>query len=299
MVEGTASAPISITPPAIETAGTKPGSGTPEKPATPYAGTKHSVTIDGVTEEIDYETLKADYQRAKASDKKFKEAQAIQQATSDLLTGLAGGDDRAWTWFKTQVPKDVFKKVAFDFAHQEMEFDSLPPEEKRKLDLDEREKRLKEDEEKREQDGKQKAWQSEVQSAGDHIQKQLDEFVERSGKQPSSEQLLRMSEYMLAHIRKNNALPPVEDLYKYTERQMELDAQGYISKKSSDIQGLLKWMDPAVIKAIKKSFIEESEGNQPKRASSGPPVPRERGELKKVGIDEAFSLLEKRMKKGR
>lgn len=279
----------------------KPGSGTPEKPASAFKGTKHTVNIDGAVDEVEYDELLAGYQREKASQKRFKEAKALEQANAELVSGLGRGDEKAWGWLKANVPKDVFKKVAFDFAYQEMEHDALPEDKKREKALDERERRLKEQEEQREHDAKAKAWQAEVQSAGQHIQKQLDEFVDKSGQKPSTEQLYRMSEYMLAYMSKNNELPSIDKLYQYTEKQLELDAHGVIKKKSSDIKGLLSWLPPDVVKAIKKSFIDESESYQPRRGSAGE---RERsvsrkGESKKVGIDEAFQILEKKMKQRR
>lgn len=314
MAEASAVAPISastapaVTPPkankTTEISG-QPGNGNPEKSVrseSSFKGTKHTVNIDGAVDEVDYDELVKGYQREKASQKRFKEAQSIKEATSELLQGLSKGDDKAWAWFKTQVPKDVFKKVAFDFAYQEMEYDSLPDDEKRKRELDKREETLKEREEREKQEASQKQWHSEVQTAGQHIQKTIDQFVEKSGQQPSSEHLYRMSEYMLAYLNKNQELPPIEKLFQYTEKQLELDAQGVIKKKASNVQELLKWLPADVVKAIKKSFIEESEGTQPRRASSGDTdVPRggKRGEPKKVGIDEAFTILEKRMKQRR
>lgn len=307
MAEGTAVAPTSASPAAsapvvVKEAAPKPGTVAPEqkKPENPFKGTKHVVSLDGATEEVSYEELLAGYQKDKTSQKRFKDAQAMQSATQELIKGLGSGDDKAWGWLKANVPKDVFKKVAFDFAYQEMEHDALPPEEKRKLELDQREKSLKEQEDSREQAEKQKAWQAEVQTAGQNIQAQIDAFVEKTGQKPTTEHLYRMSEYMLAYMQKHNELPPVEKLYAYTERQLEIDAESVLKKKSSDIQSLLKWMPPDVVKALKNAFINESESLQPRRASThAGDQPMRKGEPKKMGIDEMFNTLEKRIKRSR
>lgn len=266
-----------------------------------FKGTKHRVVIDGAESEIDYEELKAGYQKDKSANKKFEEAQEIKKATSELLNGLQSGDEKAWAWLKSQVPKDVFKKVSFDFAHQQMEYDSLPEDKKRELALNEREQALKDKEEADAQAAQAKQWQADVQDAGKQIQERLDAFTEKLGLAPTSEQLYRMSEYMLANLRAKKELPSMDSLYAYVNKQLDYDAMNVVKRKAVDVPSFLKWLPPEVVKAIKKSFIDESESGLPRRHSVGESQSqsRPRGERKKVGIDEGFALLEKRIKQRR
>lgn len=264
-----------------------------------FKGTKHKAVIDGVPQEVDYDELVAGYQKGKASDKKFQEAAAKEKAVDQILQGLSSGDPTAWAKFKKLVPKEVFKKVAFDFAYQEMEYDNLPPDKKREMELDERQRKLDEDTQAREQQSKQAQWQSEVKTAGETLQKTLDEFVERSGKKPSSEELYRMSEFMLAHIHKHGKLPSIDQLYDRVTQRMERDALSVIQNRSADVGTMLKWMPPETVKAMKRFFVEEATGQQPRRHQPNngqAEAPRRRGEPKKVGIDDAFKLLEKKIK---
>lgn len=285
---------------ATEAKGQSPSVPETKQGTNPFVGTKHKAVIDGVSEEVSYEDLLAGYQKGKAADKRMDEAAAMQRASQEVMQGLASGDKKAWEWLKKQVPKDVFKQIAFDYAYQQMEHDALPPEKKKEMELGEWEQRLKAEQEARETDSKQKQWASEVDQAGQYIQKQFDEFVERSGKKLSSEEMFRMSEYALAFIKKNNSFPNLDQLYTHVSGLHEREAMGVLQKKAANVQELLKWMPPEVVKALKKAHIDESVSTQPKRhAPDGKERTSTRGEPKKVGIDAAFELLEKRVKRSR
>lgn len=273
-----------------------------EQNANPFKGTKHKTVIDGAEQLVDYDELVAGYQKEKSSQKRYQEAAKIEKAVSDTLSGLASGDKKAWDWLKGAVPKEVFKQVAFDYAYSEMEYESLPPDKKREMELNERERKLHEDEERRSLEAKQAQWQQDVGQASENIQKTIDEFVERSGQKPSSEELFRMTDFMLAHLHRHQKLPSMDQLHDRVSRQMDIDALSVLKKKTGDTKEMLKWLPPDTVKALKRAFLDEATAGQPKRyqpegsRTDGPSRPKER---KKVSIDEAFQLLDKKIKRNR
>lgn len=265
----------------------------------PYRGTKHRVKIDGVEQEVEYDELVSDYQRKKASEKRFNEAAQLQKATTELLQGLATGDQNAWGWLQKNVPKDTFKKIAEEFLISDLEYQELTPEQKRLRELEERERQRQEEDERRKKDDETQQWQRDVEAAGQEINGKIEEFFQTTGIKPNTAVLLRLSEHMLAHLNKGKPIPPVEALYNHVARCLDLDALDVIKSKPAD--KLLEWMPKETVDQLRQLFIEKATATQPRRGivDDQAPVGRREKAPKKVGIDDAFSLLEQKIKKGR
>lgn len=263
----------------------------------PFKGTKHKLKVDGREEEVDYDQLLENAQKGKAADKKFQEAAQIKKDWDSIMQGLSSGDERAWTWLKSNVPAQQFKQIVNKFAYEFMEYDSLPADQKKQMELDEREKRLNDQEKKREDDAAKQVWQSEVAASGDAIKQLMDKFTERTGKQPTSAELYRMTETMLAHLGKFETLPDVDKLYDRAQRELDRDTLDVLNSKSQNVEELLKFMPEGVKKALKKAFLDEATAGQPKRYAPQNEANEPRGRTPKaVGIDDYFNRIERRFR---
>lgn len=266
----------------------------------PFKGTKHKLKVDGREEELDYDEVLARAQKGSAADKKFQEAAQLRKDMDSIMQGLAGGDERTWNWLKSNVPAQQFKQIVNKYAYEFMEYDSLPADQKRQMELDDREKRLTDQERARDEDAKKKVWQSEVEQSGNQIKNLMDKFTERTGKQPTSAELYRMTETMLAHLGKFETLPDVDNLYDRARRELDRDTLDVLNQKSQNVDELLKYLPDNVKKALKKAFLDEATAGQPKRyapqSDAGEPKGRK---PKAVGIDDYFARIEKRFNKNR
>ncbi len=264
----------------------------------PFKGTKHKLKVDGREEEVEYDQLLENAQKGKAADRKFQEAAQLRKDMDAIMQGLSTGDEKTWNWLKSNVPAQQFKQIVNKYAYEFMEYDSLPADQKRQMELDEREKRLNDQDKKREDDAQRQVWQSEVAASGDQIKTLMDKFTERTGKQPTSAELYRMTETMLAHLGKFETLPDVDNLYDRARRELERDTFDYL--ETQDVNEVLKKMSPKVKSALKQAFLAEATAGQPKRyapqTETGEPKVRK---PKQVGIDDYFDRIEKRFKNKR
>lgn len=267
----------------------------------PYKGTKHRLTVNGTTKEVDYDELVARAQKGEAADEKFQKASQLEKDVDSVMKGLASGDKNTWTWLKKNVPPDVYKEIVLNQAYEFMQYDTLPADEKKRMELEERERILKEREERETNEAKQKQWHAEVEQASQGIQKLLDDFSERAGKKPSSAELLRMTEFMLAYVNKYQQLPDVDKIYDRAQRTLNMDALDVLASKARNADELVKWLPEDVKKALKKAFMSEAASGQPRRyeqqgAEDDVPVKGQKNAAP-VGIDEGFARVERRLKK--
>ena len=265
----------------------------------PYKGTKHKLNVNGREREYDYDEVVSRAQKAEAAEEKFQRASQIEKDVETFFENVAAGDENAWGKLKKRVPPHVYKEIVLKEAWQMMEYDSLPPEKKKEMELQSWEERLKADEASKKEVEQKKVWQSQVNQAGEAINQLIEDFKDRSGKQPTSAEMMRMTEYMLAHSQRfPGELPDVEKLYERSARALEIDARDFLGKKAQNIQELMKWIPPEIQKALKKHFQDEAIAGHPKRYGSqgDEEAPRSRKESKSIGIDALFEKIDKKYK---
>ncbi len=276
--------------------GTTTEAGQKDSSENPFKGTKHKLP-GKQPREVEYDKLLELASKGEGADRTFQEAAQLRKDMDSIMHGLAGGDERAWNWLKSNVPAQQFKQIVNKYAYEFMEYDSLPADQKRQMELDDREKRLNDQDKKREDDARQQAWQSDVAASGNQIKELMDKFSERTGKQPTSAELYRMTETMLAHLGKFETLPDVDNLYDRARRELDRDTLDVLNQKSQNVDELLKYLPDNVKKALKKAFLDEATAGQPKRYAPQSDSDAPRGRTPKaVGIDDYFARIEKRFK---
>jgi hypothetical protein len=262
-----------------------------------FKGTKHKVKVDGKVVEVDYDTLVNDYQVKSAADRRMEQAAKEKQQVSELMQGLQRGDKEAWGWLKKNVPKDVYLQIAEQDVWEKYQYDQLPEHERRSREVDERARQLEERERQLEDKGKQEQWAQEVDQAGVYIKSTIDEFFQSSGVQPTTAALIRITDYMQGHIGKTGKIPPMDKLYAHVARTLDLDAMDTI--RSKPIEKLLEFLPKETVAALKKHLIQEAQSRQPSRyREEAVATARPKGQ-KALGIDAAFSALDKKWKSQR
>ncbi len=302
--EGAASSASTSGVGAAQTAANQPPGQTTEagqkdSDGNPYKGTKHKLP-GKQSREVEYDKLLELASKGEGADRTFQEAAQLRKDTDAIWQGLTGGDERTWEWLKNSVPADKFKQIVNKFAYQFMEYDSLPADQKRQMELDDREKKLNDQDKKREDDARKQAWQSDVEASGNQIQDLMAKFTERTGKQPTSAELYRMTETMLAHLGKFESLPDVDNLYDRARRELDRDTLDVLNQKSQNVEELMKFMPESIKKALKKAFLDEATAGQPRRYAPQTDTGEPKGRKPKAnGIDDFFDRIDKRYQKRR
>lgn len=119
---------------------------TPETQATTEAKRKLKVKVDGEEVEVDEDEITRDYQKYKASDKRFQEAAALRKQAEreraeveTLLRRAAEGD---LSWIKQIAPEDKVRSWAEKELLEVIEWEQLPDAEKRAIAAERKAKEL-------------------------------------------------------------------------------------------------------------------------------------------------------------
>lgn len=268
-----------------------PDSGKPPE-APVFKGTKHKVVVNGAELEVDYDDLVKDYQLKRASHEKLQKASQIEKQSKAVIEALNKGD---LEFVRKSVPKDVFKKLATDYLLDELEWESLPEGERKRIQA---EKKLAEYEKKeadRNKTEKEKADQEEFQKYQQQAQEELAQSVQEvvemhkaKGLPVDHGYLLRTVDLMIAAHLANGEKLPAAKAFEIACREID-DAFGK-KMKSFTPDDLVKSLSKDQLKALNQLLITNARGFQSavKKQPSGAPVSNQG---KKIGIDEFFDKI--------
>lgn len=141
---------------------------------------RFKIKVDGREEEVDLDTLKASYSKAKAADKRFEEASKLSKRAEALENAIKEGDFSMM--LKLGLSREQVRAHMERFYHREfIEPETMTPEQKRLREAEERLKKYEEDEKKREADREREESERMDSEARQSLEKELIDTLEKSG----------------------------------------------------------------------------------------------------------------------
>lgn len=89
---------------------------------------KYKIKVDGKEEEVDLETLKREFSKSKAADKRFVEAAKLRKESEQLIEELKKNPRKVLENPKLGVD---FRKMAEDYLREQIELEMMTPEQKK------------------------------------------------------------------------------------------------------------------------------------------------------------------------
>lgn len=278
----------------VQEQSTQPEGEGQKKPVS-YAGTKHKLKIDDQEEEIEYEELLKQAQKAKASDKRFREAAQLRQQVDEVLKNLKSGDHQNLVKL---LGKDSAKQLAEKLLLEEIEYEELPEHEKtiRQLqrEKEEAEKKLKEQETQKQTLERQKL----EREAGERIEKDMIAAVTESGIKPNPRVFARMAEIMEAYHHKTKQMMPAKEALKLVRGDIPNDFTAYVDGLADEgLNDLVKQLPKKLLDAVRKQAVESvlSQTSVTKRTTDETPTPQRSKNPNRGSTQNWFEQMEKRL----
>lgn len=196
---------------------------------------KHKLNVYGSEIELTEADLIREAQKGLAADKKFQEASQLMKKAKPVLDKLQSGD---LSFVLETLPKDQVRKFAEDFLLEQLEWDSLTPEQKEHREL----KRFKEETERAKQAEKQRYEQeAQAQAAAmwaEKLDAEIADAITSSGRKVTPRTVKRMAENMLALLETQapNEFKPVsaKDAFGSVIKELETDVTEYLGSLSAE-----------------------------------------------------------------
>jgi len=250
--------------------------------ATPAESKKHKLNVYGSEVELTEADLIREAQKGLAADKKWQEAAEMMKKAKPVLDKMQAGD---LSFVLDNMPKDQFRRFAEDFLLEQLEWDSLTPEQKEHREL----KRFKEETEKQKATEKQKLEQeAKAKAAAEWAQKLDDEIAEAitsSGRKVTPRTVKRMAENMLALLEQQptDEFKPVsaKDAFGNVIKELESDVTEYLSSLSAEqLQSVLP---KQVLDGLRKLEVDKAMKQNPtyqkRQVSDDAPAPKKQTKI--------------------
>lgn len=256
----------------------------------PTAVPKAKVKVGGIEKELSIDELVKDYQLKQASHDKFQQASALEKKANAVLEALNKGD---LEFVRKNVPKDVFKKLSTDFLLDEIEWESLPENERRRIQAEKKLADYEQRESEREKSEKQKAAEAEKAQyqtqATEELNKAFVEVIEMhkaNGLPVDHGYLARAIDVMISAHNKGAKIP-VAQAFDIAVQEMN----GFFDKrvKAFTPDDLMKSLTKEQIKGLNQLMIGNAKTFQsaPRTKSDAPVIKKD----SKVGFNEFFDKI--------
>lgn len=268
---------------------------------------KLKVKIDGIEQDVDIDEITKDYQKYKASDKRFQEAAELRkQATQEreLVEQLLGRASKGdLSWLKGLVPKEQLTKWAESELLEHIEWNQKPEVERRAIEAERRAQEL----EHKIQEYTHTKERDEASALEERAYQQVESDIVSAVKELGYDYKItprfirRISEQMLASLEASDD-PQGETLNAKTARDrawkgLLVDAQEVLS--TLPVAEALKLLPPKLREAIRRADVDEAMNTHPARAKadySDDGAPAKRSKFKRMSTENYFQKLEQRFK---
>lgn len=254
------------------------GKGTsPDPSAAPPEPKKYKLNVYGSEVELTEQDLIREAQKGFAADKKWQEAAETMKKAKPVLDKLQAGD---LSFVLDNMPKEQFRRFAEDFLLEQLEWDSLTPEQKEHREL----KRFKEETDKQKATEKERAEQeAKAKAAAEWAQKldtEIADAITESGRKVTPRTVKRMAENMLAMLEQQstNEFKPVsaKDAFGNVIKELESDVTEYLGSLSVD--QLMKVLPKETLDGLRKfevdKAIKQNPTYQKRQVSDDMPQPK-------------------------
>ncbi len=275
-------------------------------PETPVQSERRKIKIDGHEEEVDVDAVLKDYQKYKASEKRFQEAASLRkeaQTKEDLVQGLL---QKAQTgdlsWLKGLVPEDTLRGWAESQLLEHIDWTSKSEIEREaimaKRERDDLKRQMEEITNTKQREQATKLEEQAYQT----IESDIVEAVQAIGydSKVTPRYIRRIAEQMRASLEASedpqSAPLPAKEAASRAFKGLKVDAQELLSVLP--LNEVLELLPPAVRKAIRRADVDDAIAQAPMmraRKELGPQDPsKPKSNLRHSSSEDAFKELEKR-----
>jgi len=225
---------------------------------------KLKLKVDGeeIEEEIDLNDearLIKELQLARAAKKRMQEAQDAKRQAFDLVSQF---DKDPATLLKRLGPKG--REIAEQVLLEQLQLDSMPPEQRRLMELEQELSRYKQQEElTKKQQEEEKMAQLEAQQA-EILQNKIIDGLKKAQAPTTPEAVKRMASIYLKNMELGLELDPYDLAEEYKK-----EVQGYLSNtfKDASIEQLIAMFGPDVIKKLRQHDVKQMNEKNKMKAS--------------------------------
>jgi len=290
-----AQAPAANAATAISVSGPE-GSKSPN--ALDFTGSKHKVKVSGRDEEVDYDELKRGYQKAKASDERFREAirkeqqaETAQRGAAEIESKLASGDVN---WLVQKLGADKARAVFEGYLIEQLEFEQLPESEKRARAAEARATKLEHERESEKEEQKKHAYSLQVQKAHDELNADISEALKADGKKPTPRLVLRILDEIEAGINGGNRKIPAAQAKEKAIAGIHRDIAEYLPQIA--VEKLVQILPKEVLDRLRNYEVGQVlDGKQQRRVRVSDDVVRKPKEP--ITVDQFYKHMEKKIMK--
>ena len=251
---------------------------------------KYRVKVDGEEFEVDEEELKLSYSKAKAADKRFREASQLKKQAEHFVSLLRTDPIKVLT--DPRLGMD-FRAIAEQYLVSQLEEEGLDPKEKElrdyKAKLEAYETQKKESEQKAEADQRRKL---EAHYQADYTSKII-ATLERGGLPQTNHTVKRMAYYMAEGLKRGYDLGP-DDVFELVKKDYYEEHKSLIG--GMDAEKLIEMFGKDVANKIRKHDLSKLKGTR-----TAPPIVgkthKSEPKSQKISKDDWKAKME-RMKNG-
>jgi len=265
MTEGNSSAATAAT--AIPASGKAPASIADSATTPDFKATKHKLKIDGQDMELDYDDLVRRAQKSTAADKRFQEAKRlhdeaskVRESSQSVEAALAKGD---LSYLVNKLGPQKAKEVFENFLIEQMEYDQLPPAEKRAREL---QRRLDDNEAERKaetEDRTKEARALATQKAMADLDADISEALKADGKKPTPRLVLRILDELEAPVNARGQKITASQAKEKAIEGIHRDIGEYLPGVPVDV--LIKILPKEVLQKLREYEVEQVLGDTQKR----------------------------------
>lgn len=235
-----------------------------EAPAPVVAAEKrYKLNVYGSEMDLSESDLVREAQKGFAADKKWKEASELHNKAKPMLDKLQAGD---LSFILESLPKDKIRAFAEDFLLEQLEWDSLTPDQQEHRELrrfkDETDRQRSGERERAEQDAKAQA----VNQWAEKLDTEIADAITSSGRKVTPRTVKRMAENMLALLEKqapDQEFRPVsaKDAFGSAFKELETDVTDYIGGLT--IEQLTNILPKGFLDGLRKQDVDRAMKQNP------------------------------------
>lgn len=229
----------------------------------PAAEKRYKLNVYGSEMDLSESDLVREAQKGFAADKKWKEASELHNKAKPMLDKLQAGD---LSFILESLPKDKIRSFAEDFLLEQLEWDSLTPDQQEHRELrrfkDETDRQRSGERERAEQDAKAQA----VNHWAEKLDTEIADAITSSGRKVTPRTVKRMAENMLALLEKqapDQEFRPVsaKDAFGSAFKELETDVTDYIGGLT--IEQLTNILPKGFLDELRKQDVDRAMKQNP------------------------------------
>jgi hypothetical protein len=258
----------------------------------PWKKVKHKVVTDGVAAEIDYDELLTGYQKAKASDERFRKADATEKQMANFLTAVKQNPALLIDFAEQLGLSDQLLGTAEQKLIRKYEMEALKAQDPEKFELlmaKEERDAMKAAQEKQRQEGDKEKNRAELERFGKEIEDEIIQSLQEQGTKPTPRTIARAAEYLLASLDRPNGRLKASEAFQRVRQDYAADLNEYMQGISDE--ALMSFLGDGVRDRLRKhdvANLRKGTGTTAPKPTEPKPVPKD----ERPSVDDWFKKRE-------